>query len=198
MIMKISQFDSSKESLKISSHRRLKHASSSRLSSVGSSFVQIVIVLCHYFLLSAIETGASSSESQVVIQDSYTDSSFINHTLTSDLIRDGRCKHLIVSTLFWLNNGLQSWLIMINRWMTIIWPFFDPAFSSYTSLGRPSIYRPSIFHVVKFPNDECLDATNQSGVCYTALECKAFGGTGSTLCAKGYGTCCSSREIDPD
>lgn len=48
-----------------------------------------------------------------------------------------------------------------------------------------------MFHVVKFPNDECYDATNQTGVCYTAFECKAYGGTGSTACAKGFGTCCS-------
>ena len=48
--------------------------------------------------------------------------------------------------------------------------------------------------MVKFPNDECLDATNQTGVCYSHLECKAFGGVGSTACAKGYGTCCSIRR----
>ncbi|KAI1290339.1 hypothetical protein HDE_08035 [Halotydeus destructor] len=55
---------------------------------------------------------------------------------------------------------------------------------------RPSLLRPSLFHVVKFPNDECYDASNQSGTCYTPLECKAFGGTGSSTCAKGYGVCC--------
>lgn len=37
---------------------------------------------------------------------------------------------------------------------------------------RPSFMRPSLFHIVKFPNDECLDSSNQSGTCYTPLECK--------------------------
>lgn len=49
--------------------------------------------------------------------------------------------------------------------------------------------------MVKFPNDECYDATNQTGVCYSALECKAYGGTGSTACAKGFGTCCSINRF---
>ncbi|OTF80578.1 hypothetical protein BLA29_004052 [Euroglyphus maynei] len=37
---------------------------------------------------------------------------------------------------------------------------------------------------------ECLDASNQSGTCYTALECKKLGGNPSSKCAKGLGTCC--------
>uniref|UniRef100_T1K811 CUB domain-containing protein n=1 Tax=Tetranychus urticae TaxID=32264 RepID=T1K811_TETUR len=57
-------------------------------------------------------------------------------------------------------------------------------------LLRPSLFRPSIFHIVTFPNDECFDASNQSGTCYTSAECKAYGGTGTASCAKGYGTCC--------
>lgn len=61
-----------------------------------------------------------------------------------------------------------------------------------TEMFRNSINRPSLFHVVKFPNDECHDLSNQSGTCYTPLQCKAFGGTGTAGCAKGYGTCCIS------
>ena len=122
-----------------------------------------------------------------------------------------KCNHKI-STRIWSvsftflsgSNGGK----LVQRWEMWVLPYlwskllvnlhilsaFSSAFSSFsrpTSLS--SLYRPSLFHIVKFPNDECLDATNQSGVCYTPLECKAFGGTGSTLCAKGYGTCCSSK-----
>ncbi|KAJ6220597.1 hypothetical protein RDWZM_006409 [Blomia tropicalis] len=50
--------------------------------------------------------------------------------------------------------------------------------------------RPSIFNIVRFPNEECLDASNQSGTCYTALECKKLGGNPSSKCARGLGTCC--------
>ena len=53
--------------------------------------------------------------------------------------------------------------------------------------------RPSIFNIVRFPNEECLDASNQSGTCYTALECKKLGGNPSSKCARGLGTCCISK-----
>lgn len=52
--------------------------------------------------------------------------------------------------------------------------------------------RPTLFNIVRFPNEECLDASNQSGTCYTALECKKLGGNPSSKCAKGLGTCCIS------
>ncbi|RWS08288.1 hypothetical protein B4U79_09580, partial [Dinothrombium tinctorium] len=55
---------------------------------------------------------------------------------------------------------------------------------------RPTLLRPSIFNIVKFSNDECYDGGNQSGTCYTPLECKAFGGSATAMCANGYGTCC--------
>lgn len=58
---------------------------------------------------------------------------------------------------------------------------------------RSGFFRPSLFHVVTFPNDECFDVSNQSGTCYTAAECRAYGGTGTASCAKGYGTCCISE-----
>lgn len=56
--------------------------------------------------------------------------------------------------------------------------------------------RPSIFNIVRFPNEECLDASNQSGTCYTALECKKLGGNPSSKCARGLGTCCISKCFD--
>lgn len=89
-----------------------------------------------------------------------------------------------------ISDALADNLLLMPKTLLPI-SFVDTAFSSLTQLIRPSLYRPSLFHVVKFPNDECLDATNQTGVCYTGLECKAFGGTGSTACANGYGTCCT-------
>ncbi|RWS22128.1 hypothetical protein B4U80_10883 [Leptotrombidium deliense] len=57
---------------------------------------------------------------------------------------------------------------------------------------RLSFLRPSIFNVVRFSNDECYDGGNQSGTCYTPIECKTFGGSGTAMCANGYGTCCIS------
>lgn len=53
--------------------------------------------------------------------------------------------------------------------------------------------RPHIFNIVRFPNEECLDASNQMGTCYTALECKKLGGNPSSKCARGLGTCCISK-----
>lgn len=50
--------------------------------------------------------------------------------------------------------------------------------------------------MIKFPNDECYDLSNQSGTCYTPLQCKAYGGTGTASCANGYGQCCISKCVD--
>ncbi|UXI18797.1 cell adhesion molecule [Sarcoptes scabiei] len=59
-----------------------------------------------------------------------------------------------------------------------------------TFLSELSFLRPTLFNIVRFPNEECLDASNQSGTCYTALECKKLGGNPSSKCARGLGTCC--------
>lgn len=50
--------------------------------------------------------------------------------------------------------------------------------------------RPSLFSIIRFPNDECFDSANQSGTCYTAFECKLLGGQPSSPCAAGFGSCC--------
>lgn len=50
--------------------------------------------------------------------------------------------------------------------------------------------RPSLFSIVRFPNEECFDSSNQSGTCYTAFECKLLGGQPSSPCAAGFGSCC--------
>lgn len=50
--------------------------------------------------------------------------------------------------------------------------------------------RPSLFSIIRFPNDECFDSSNQSGTCYTAFECKLLGGQPSSACAAGFGSCC--------
>lgn len=50
--------------------------------------------------------------------------------------------------------------------------------------------RPSLFSVIRFPNEECFDSSNQSGTCYTAFECKLLGGQPSSPCAAGFGSCC--------
>lgn len=39
-----------------------------------------------------------------------------------------------------------------------------------SGLIKTSLFRPSLFHVIKFPNDECFDMSNQSGTCYTPLQ----------------------------
>lgn len=79
----------------------LQRRKSSSCLSLLSSFKCFVLIITYLLLTVTVnvrKADASSTESQVVIQDS-SDSSFINHTLTSDLIRDGRCKKSIV-TLF--------------------------------------------------------------------------------------------------
>lgn len=50
--------------------------------------------------------------------------------------------------------------------------------------------RPSLFSIIRFPNEECFDSSNQSGTCYTAFECKLLGGQPSSPCAAGFGSCC--------
>lgn len=50
--------------------------------------------------------------------------------------------------------------------------------------------RPSLFSIIRFPNEECFDSSNQSGTCYTPFECKLLGGQPSSPCAAGFGACC--------
>ena len=45
--------------------------------------------------------------------------------------------------------------------------------------------------MVKFPNAGCNTTLASYGVCYTATECRALGGTASGSCASGFGICCS-------
>ncbi|XP_054157681.1 uncharacterized protein LOC128956025 [Oppia nitens] len=54
----------------------------------------------------------------------------------------------------------------------------------------PFFQRPSLLNIVRFPNEECFDASNQTGTCYTPLECKKLGGVPSSPCARGLGSCC--------
>lgn len=62
----------------------------------------------------------------------------------------------------------------------------DEARSAHWSLPN----RPSLFSIIRFPNEECFDSSNQSGTCYTAFECKLLGGQPSSPCAAGFGSCC--------
>lgn len=62
----------------------------------------------------------------------------------------------------------------------------DEARSGHWSLPN----RPSLFSIIRFPNEECFDSSNQSGTCYTAFECKLLGGQPSSPCAAGFGSCC--------
>ena len=74
------------------------------------------------------------------------------------------------------------------------YPLTDSARSGRTFFGDiGGFLRPSIFNIVRFPNEECLDASNQSGTCYTGLECKKLGGNPSSKCARGLGNCCISK-----
>lgn len=59
---------------------------------------------------------------------------------------------------------------------------------SLSSWSLPN--RPSLFNIIRFPNEECFDSSNQSGTCYTAFECKLIGGQPSSPCAAGFGSCC--------
>ncbi|CAG2169859.1 unnamed protein product, partial [Oppiella nova] len=54
----------------------------------------------------------------------------------------------------------------------------------------PFFQRPSLISIVRFPNEECFDSSNQTGTCYTPLECKKLGGVPSSPCARGLGACC--------
>jgi len=47
----------------------------------------------------------------------------------------------------------------------------------------------NVFTIINFPNDPCTSGST-SGVCYTATECSALGGTTSGSCASGFGVCC--------
>ena len=57
----------------------------------------------------------------------------------------------------------------------------------------PFFQRPSLLNIVRFPNEECFDASNQSGTCFTPFECKKLGGVPSSPCAKGLGACCIGK-----
>ena len=49
----------------------------------------------------------------------------------------------------------------------------------------------SLFHVVQFPNTDCVTTGGSQGTCYTSSECLSRGGTRDGTCASGFGTCCS-------
>ena len=68
----------------------------------------------------------------------------------------------------------------------------------------------NVLEVIRFPNDPCtvgnenisgivaqdsliyLEFNSQNpGVCYTATECSALGGTLGSACASGFGVCCT-------
>merc|ERR1711884_122546 len=49
----------------------------------------------------------------------------------------------------------------------------------------------SLFHVVQFPNTDCVTSGGSQGTCYTSSECLSRGGTQDGSCASGFGTCCS-------
>ena len=47
-----------------------------------------------------------------------------------------------------------------------------------------------MFSIIKFRNDICNVTTDVQGVCYTVGECSDRGGSATTSCAAGFGTCC--------
>lgn len=49
----------------------------------------------------------------------------------------------------------------------------------------------NVFNIVRFPNEGCNTTGSQYGVCYTATECEALGGTAAGTCASGFGVCCA-------
>ena len=49
----------------------------------------------------------------------------------------------------------------------------------------------SLFHVVQFPNTDCVTSGGSQGTCYTSSECLSRGGTSDGGCASGFGVCCS-------
>jgi len=51
----------------------------------------------------------------------------------------------------------------------------------------------NVIKIVKFDNAACTTASGESGVCYTASECSANGGSNSGSCASGFGVCCYFR-----
>lgn len=42
----------------------------------------------------------------------------------------------------------------------------------------------SLFHVVQFPNTDCVTGADTQGTCYTASECSTRGGTADGTCAR--------------
>ena len=54
----------------------------------------------------------------------------------------------------------------------------------------------NVFNIVRFPNEGCNTTGSQYGVCYTATECEALGGTAAGTCASGFGVCCAFRHAN--
>ena len=42
----------------------------------------------------------------------------------------------------------------------------------------------SLFHVVQFPNTDCVTGADTQGTCYTSSECSNRGGTADGTCAR--------------
>ena len=42
----------------------------------------------------------------------------------------------------------------------------------------------SLFHLVQFPNTECVTGAGSQGTCYTSSECENRGGTADGSCAR--------------
>ncbi|XP_043287359.1 uncharacterized protein [Venturia canescens] len=51
-----------------------------------------------------------------------------------------------------------------------------------------------LFSVVRFANNECSGSNNFQGTCFTANECKNYGGTSYGTCAGNLGVCCVFRK----
>lgn len=104
---------------------------------------------------------------------------------------DSACRQQRTATIALLGYAVISVLLCLQ-------PFIVAGTSSQETFseqeGRSGQWslpsRPSLFSIIRFPNEECFDSSNQSGTCYTAFECKLLGGQPSSPCAAGFGSCC--------
>ena len=52
-----------------------------------------------------------------------------------------------------------------------------------------------LWNIIQFSNEVCnTTSADVQGVCYTASECTARGGSPSATCAAGFGTCCTCEK----
>merc|ERR1711962_688197 len=85
--------------------------------------------------------------------------------------------------------GIHTWTAMVITLLCMLCSLLTVSDSSSADVRDRENKLLNVFNIVTFPNDGCVSG-GVYGVCYTASECSAKGGTSDGTCASGFGVCC--------